>query len=116
MVNQKQPVVSVSELPIACSLSDRELAMRSESVRSELFAGATETVEFESGYAFRFSAEGDWWSRIVEFVNAERHCCSFFKFEIIVEPGSGPIWLSLSGADGVKQFIETTFATGLATK
>jgi hypothetical protein len=41
---------------------------------------------------------GDW-------VALERRCCPFFGFAIEVEPDGGPIWLSLTGDEGVKDFI-----------
>ena len=102
-------IPSTNELPIACSLSDRDLALRSEAVRREFFTGAVERTEFESGYAFRFPADGEWETKINEFVSTERHCCSFLRFDVTYEPGLGPIWLKLSGGQGVKQFIEATF-------
>ena len=100
---------TVDELPIACSLSDRELALRSDAIRHDLFAGALERNEIDTGYAFRFPSARDWESKINEFVSTERNCCSFFRFGITYEPALGPIWLTLTGGDGVKQFIEATF-------
>jgi hypothetical protein len=100
---------SIDELPIACSLTDRELARRAEDIRRDLFSGALERSEFETGYAFRFPADQEWETKIVEFVSTERQCCPFFRFDVKFEPNHGPIWLKLSGGEGVKQFIEATF-------
>ncbi len=41
----------------------------------------------------------------MEFITAERECCPFFRFELIVEPDDGPVWLRLRGSDEVKAFV-----------
>jgi hypothetical protein len=94
---------------IACSLSQPELAERSESVQRELFALAEEIVELEDGYAYRFADAADWPAKLIEFATTERRCCSFFRIELVFEPGLGPIWLCLRGPAGVKGFIRQTF-------
>jgi rhodanese-related sulfurtransferase len=99
-------VTADDALPVACSLDEDDLAARSEAVRRELFVGAEERRELDAGYAFRFPGDDDWKARIEEFVATERRCCSFFRIELIFEPGFGPIWLKLTGPTGVKQFIE----------
>lgn len=104
--------ISVPEaIPIACSLSDSELAARSELVRQNLLGGVEERRELEDGYAFRFPGNGDWHVRLADFVGMERQCCSFFRIGLTFEPGLGPIWLTLTGAAGTKAFVEQTFVT-----
>jgi hypothetical protein len=97
------------DLPIACGLDDLALARRSEAVRRDLFVGVEERIELPAGYAFRFSGSADWPERIGAFVATERTCCSYFRIGVTYEPGLGPIWLQLTGADGVKDFIAVTF-------
>ena len=101
---------SSEAFPIACSLDDARLATRLVALRQDLFAGVEERQELENGYAFRFPCDGAWASKIAEFVATERQCCAFFRFELSFEPGSGPIWLKLTGPDGVKEFIEAMFS------
>jgi hypothetical protein len=100
---------------LACSLSERELAQRSERLQRELFALAEEIVELENGYAYRFADTADWPAALIEFATTERRCCSFFAIEIVFEPGLGPVWLRLRGPAGVKDFICQTFNLGIAT-
>ena len=104
-----QDATDPDPLSIACSLSDGELAARSAFVRRELLAGVVERQELDNGYAFRFPGDGDWPVNVAEFVAAERQCCSFFHFVLTFEPGLGPIWMTLTGREGTKQFIEATF-------
>lgn len=108
--NEQADINPVSDpagsLPIACSLGNRELAERTEGIRQGLFAGAQEQRELADGYAFRFAGTGPWGNRIVEFIASERQCCTFFRFEVVYEPDSGPIWLRMTGPDGTRAFIE----------
>jgi len=100
---------SSEAFPIACSLDDAGLVTRLESLRENLFAGVLERQELKGSYAFRFPGDGDSGAKIAEFVASERQCCTFFRFELTFEPGLGPIWLKLTGPDGVKDFIEAMF-------
>lgn len=102
-------------LPIACSLNERELALREQQVKEELFAGVEERTELESGYAFRFPGDNSWKNRVENFVATERECCQFFRMSVTHESGLGPIWLSLTGPAGVKEFIDQTFGGSFRT-
>jgi rhodanese-related sulfurtransferase len=96
-------------LPIACSLAAGELATRGEELRRELFAAAVERRELPDGVSYRFPGSDDFRDKLLAFAAAERTCCSFFRIELDFEPGRGPIWLTLRGPEGVKEFIRQTF-------
>lgn len=104
-----QSLVPQAEFPVACSLEPAALAARADEVRRELFSGAVERRELDAGYAFRFPGEGDWHGKIADFIASERTCCSFFRFELAFAPGFGPIWLTMTGPAGTKEFIAATF-------
>jgi hypothetical protein len=97
------------ESSLTCRLSNPELAARSAQIREELFAAVEVRQELEQGYAFRFAGSAETLKRLTEFVIAERECCPFFRFEVVVEPDSGPLWLTLTGPAGAKEFIAATF-------
>ncbi len=40
-----------------------------------------------------------------EFIQLERQCCPFLRFQLTVEPGGGPIWLELTGPPGTREFL-----------
>ena len=104
------------ELPIACTLDEANLARRADEVREELFSGAIEWRELETGYAFCFPSDPEWVAKIAAFIASERTCCSFFRFALDFEPGMGPIWLSLTGPAGTKTFIESTFGVAASAE
>lgn len=91
--------------PVACALLGPAFHERKAAITAELFAHVAETRELEDGFAYRLPSEEPWPARVFAFVEAERVCCPFFRFEVVFEPGSGPLWLSLRGGEGVKAFI-----------
>lgn len=96
-------------LPIACSLEASELAERGEEIRRELFVAVEERRELADGFAYRFPGSDAFKDRLLAFAAAERTCCAFFRIELAFEPGLGPIWLTLRGPEGVKDFIRQAF-------
>ena len=94
------------ESEIACQLLGPEFAARKEQIARELFAHAEEIVERADGFAYRFPSEGPWPANAFAFIEAERVCCPFLRFEIVFEPNHGPLWLTLRGPGDVKAFIK----------
>jgi hypothetical protein len=90
------------DLPIACSLTPDELAERRLS-NGDLFAAASAVKELEDGHAFKFPNGNDTIARLMEFIQAERACCLFFRFTLSFEPNQGPLWLNVQGPAGTKE-------------
>ena len=44
-----------------------------------------------------------------EWVSFERKCCPFFAFTLEQPKDLGPLWLRITGSEGVKAFIEEEF-------
>ena len=100
----------VKELPLACGLSDREQTKRREELSRDLFSGCLRTNELDDGYEFVFPGGVEWAGKLVSFVVSERECCPFFTFELLFEPGGGPISLRVRGPEGAKEFARDEFA------
>ena len=71
-----------------------------------LFGAVQEIRELPSGYAFRLPNEANMLLKAAEFIMRERLCCPFLGFGVEVEPEGGPVWLRLTGAAGIKPFIQ----------
>jgi hypothetical protein len=93
------------EVPLACTLTGSEQVTRSGEV-NELFKDVQQVKELADGYAFRFPGSDAWANTLLQFITFERGCCPFFRFALVFEPEQGPIWLHLSGPEGVKAIIE----------
>lgn len=62
--------------------------------------------ELPDGYEFQFPADASTFALLTEWIAGERACCPFFEINLRVDREKGPLWLRLTGRDGVKQFIE----------
>jgi len=94
-------------IPIACDLTALEPDVRATHMAAavQLLRGdAAEVTELPEGYAFRYRA--DQYDRVVQFIANERRCCPFFTFNLAVAPAHGPLWLRITGGEGVKDFIQ----------
>ena len=109
-----EPVVQADDEVIACLLSERDYAIRSEELASGLFAAVEEVAELPDGYAYRFATADSPLESLLEFIAAERRCCPFLHFEIAFEPHGGSLWLRMRGSPRVKAFIAQTFNTRVA--
>ena len=55
-------------------------------------------------------ASSDVLTAIAQTIDAERLCCRFLTFAVTVEPDGGPIWLSVSGPPGTREFLDALLA------
>jgi hypothetical protein len=93
-----------TSLPLACNLSGPE-ATRRRGEAEKIFGDRLQADELEDGYEFYFQGSGRLAARLTEFIVFERGCCPFFAFELIFEPGEGPIRLQVRGSEGAKEMI-----------
>ena len=94
----------------ACNLGALTAQERAQHARHTrlLVAAVAERQELPEGLRFRLG--GIDLPAVAEWVRLERRCCPFFRFAIEVEADLGPTWLTLSGAPGVKEFVQAELA------
>jgi hypothetical protein len=94
---------------LACDLTAIPANVREEHVISapQLFATAQEVQELADGYAIRFLNEPGKFMTIANYIENERLCCPFFNFELEIKPNGGPLWLRLTGGEGVKELLKS---------
>jgi hypothetical protein len=93
------------------SLSKEEWAHKTL-ISGKMKIAQVERKELSNGYAFRFRPEAVSLMELADWVSSEARCCPFFDMSIEVEPDGGPLWLKLTGKEGVKQFIRMEFKLG----
>jgi hypothetical protein len=98
--------------PIACDLdairsTDRP---RYNQLRATLAASALGKRELPDGIAVRISTDRMPLAQLAEWISFERKCCPFLDFTIDVAAESGPVWVSLTGRPGVKEFLAQAFS------
>lgn len=99
--------MSEIESPFACDMSAIEAAALPKHLATiqKLFGLVEQVKELPNGYTFRLPGDSDVWETASDFVALERLCCPFFDFSLAVEREHGPIYLTLTGRQGVKPFI-----------
>ena len=97
----------MNESPFACDMSAIADADRPTHLANieALFSVVQEVTELPNGYRFRLPGESQVWMLASDWVALERLCCPFFDFSLTIEREHGPIYLTLSGREGVKPFI-----------
>jgi hypothetical protein len=95
------------EIPVACCLSDEELRKREATLLAQFKSALVTTDELADGYLFRIPGDKKWIAVVADLIMAERECCPFLRFELVAEPGMGPITLRMTGPPGTKDFIKS---------
>jgi hypothetical protein len=97
------------DTPVACLLTAPELRQRRSTVLAAFRAAQLEVKEVADangdGFAFRVAPSGAQLSALAELIELERQCCPFLRFSLTVEPGDGPIWLTLTGPTGTRELL-----------
>ncbi len=97
-----------NEQPFACNMSAIPPEERGQHVAAieAVFGAAQEIRELPDGYSFRLANETALLLKVADFLAKERLCCPFFGFGLRIEPDGGAVWLSLTGREGIKPFIQ----------
>ena len=97
------------ETSFVCKLDAISAAQRTR--HSELAARLADAVserrELADGYTLRVVVEKIDLAAAAEWITLERKCCPFLRFQLEAEPDDGPVWLRLTGATGVKEFLRS---------
>jgi hypothetical protein len=95
----------MADAPVACSLSTDELGARRTQLLPGLAAEATRIDELADGYRLTFAPTSGALETIARVFDAERHCCRFLRFQLVVEQDGGPITLDVTGPTGTREFL-----------
>jgi hypothetical protein len=96
-------------LPVACTLTPAELAERRNGLLPGLLARASAKEAIPGGFRWQFAPQADLMKEAAAVIDAERRCCRFLRFLLVVEPGEGPLWLEVTGPAGTEDFLSTLF-------
>jgi hypothetical protein len=101
--------VENKDLPIACTLTAPELHERRATVLQKVRRAVLEVKELEDGYAYIFPSASEWLSEVAGLIDLERQCCPFLRFRLTVEENGGSLLLEMTGPEGTKDFLASTF-------
>ena len=93
--------------PLACDMTAIPLSERETHMKSarDLFSETHEIRELPDGYEFRLNGDAEAMLKATQFISLEKLCCPFLAFSLKLEADGGPLWLTLTGREGVKAFI-----------
>ena len=95
--------------PFACNafaLSPEARKRHFEEVGPALLKLKKSTRELPDGYEFEFPADKATYHLLTEWIIDERLCCPFLEIDLRLSREGGPLWLSLTGRPGTKEFIK----------
>ena len=106
-----------SDPVLACNVTaiPKELRPAHQTNIKRILASVQEVQELKTGYALRLANETDLLQTVMMFLCYERLCCPFFHFTLEIEPDQGPVWLSITGAIDVKDFLRSAGFVPLTT-
>jgi hypothetical protein len=106
-VTTQEDQLSDIETAFVCNLGvmNPEERARHDALSRKLMSAREERRELANGYAFKLASQKIALTEVAEWIAFELRCCPFFNLQIEAEPNDGPIWLRMTGATGIKQFI-----------
>lgn len=98
---------NITESPFRCNISAFTSAQREhyQTLSQELLKTIQEVREQPDGFSLRLAADSSMVMKAAEFITLERLCCPFLAFQLSLEAEKGPLWITLSGPEGVKDFL-----------
>lgn len=104
--------MSVSDLPIVCDPSSITADERERWVSiliPQLYGAVKEIKALPDGYALRLPVNRDILLLAAEELDIDRRCCPFVRYTLEIEPAGGPLWLTMTGGQGIKEFLWISF-------
>jgi hypothetical protein len=99
------------ELPIACTLTEAEMRERRQTILDSVREAILNVTSLPLGYAYRFEATSAVLAQLGRLVELERRCCPFLTFKIVIEAGSQPFCLEVTGPAEAKAVIADFFGS-----
>lgn len=84
---------------------DHEQRKRHSVLAKDLLAKHLELRELPDGYGLRFPNDRLLFTAISEWATLEQLCCPFLTLTLELHHDLGPMWLKVTGTDGVKDFL-----------
>ncbi len=101
-----------STVPLACNLKAFTPQERQEwrAGLDRFHSAVTSTRELKDGYEFHVDPARASLAQVAAWIELERKCCPFFDYRLDVQGGNGSLSVSLTGGEGVKEFIRLDFS------
>lgn len=91
---------------VSCSLSSEELLERKVYLRESIMSKVDRKEVQANAYVFYFKDDPLLLQDIMEFMQKEKACCPFFKFDLSILPFEKGLALQISGSDEAFEMIK----------
>jgi len=108
-LEQRKSAREARAIPVACALTAPELQERRQTVLQKVRRAVRDVRELEDGYAYSFPLDGEWLRELAGMIDLERQCCPFLSFRLTVEESKRLLLLEMTGPEGTKDFLQSTF-------
>jgi hypothetical protein len=95
------------DLPVACTLDNREYAERQAALRAGVLAEARGVEPLDHGLRWRFASTPGLLARLAGVIDAERQCCRFLRITVDAAPALGEVTVEITGPAGTRDLLET---------
>ncbi len=91
---------------LQCSLTSEDLLERKQHLKEKIFSKVTKKEESHNGYIYYFDDEPDLLNNALEFIQKEKACCPFFKFDVSILPFQKGFAVQISGSEEAFEFLK----------
>ncbi|MFC5407869.1 hypothetical protein ACFPMF_01015 [Larkinella bovis] len=101
------PVTLKAKIALACQLTAPDQVRRMNELHQTLFKKVTQLVEHATSYDLVFQKpDRGLYAELMEFIQFERLCCPWLKFQLVFEPGDGPVFLRLGNSPETREMVK----------
>lgn len=91
---------------IQCSLGSDELEERKSFVKENLFSKVIKKEKSTTSMTYYFDDKSETLDYAMEFLQKEKDCCPFFKFDMSILPFSKGFAVKISGTEDAMHFLQ----------
>jgi hypothetical protein len=116
MAQGSSPDAKRTPSPVVCNrraLTSEQRKRHFDELGPQLLSLKKSVRELPNGYEFEFPSDAKTIQLATEWAIGERACCPFFDINLRLEREGGPLWMGVTGREGVKQFIQADGAAWL---
>ena len=91
---------------LQCNLTDEDLLKRKMFLKDKIFLNVVKKEKSRNGFVYYFNDEEFLLDYVLEFVQKEKACCPFFKFDISILPFNKGFALQISGSEEAVKILK----------
>ena len=91
---------------LQCNLTNEKLLERKKILKEKIFSKVSKKEKKLNGFVYYFENEEILLNDALEFIQKEKACCPFFKFDISILPFDYGFAIQISGPDEVLEMLK----------